>query len=76
MLLNHKAGADHTLAAQTIRMVVDILADKTPEVNNTAHYDNGVRAVPTYLCASVFVDISNYKELLIDSGYYTKEDLQ
>lgn len=65
-----------TLAAQTVRMVFDILAGRTPEVNDTAHYDNGVKAVPTYLCAPVCADVSNYKELLIDSGYYTEEQLQ
>jgi len=28
------------------------------------------------LLEPVSVDISNYEEVLIDSGYYTKEDLQ
>ena len=65
-----------TLAAQTVQMVSDILSGKTPEVNDTANYYNGVKAVPTYLCAPVYVDISNYKELLIDSGYYDYEQMQ
>ncbi len=64
-----------TLAAQTVQMVSDLLAGKTPEVNDTTTYDNGVKVVPTYLCAPVFADISNYKELLIDSGYYTEDQL-
>lgn len=64
-----------TLAAQTVQMVTDILAGNTPEVNDTTTYDNGVKVVPTYLCAPVFADASNYKELLIDSGYYTEDQL-
>lgn len=65
-----------TLAAQTVAMASDILAGKTPEVNDTKSYDNGTGIIPTYLCAPVFADINNYKELLIDSGYYKAEDLQ
>ena len=65
-----------TLAMQTVRMVFDILAGKTPETNDATTYDNGVKIVPTYLCAPVFVDINNYKELLIDSGYYDLEQLR
>ena len=62
-----------TLADQTMKMVADILAGNTPETNAT--YDNGVMEVPSYNCTPVFADASNYKELLIDSGYYTEADL-
>ena len=65
-----------TLAAQTVTMVSDILAGKTPETNDTKTYDNGTGIIPTYLCAPVFADVSNYKELLIDSGYYTEDQLK
>ena len=64
-----------TLAAQTVTMVSDILAGKTPETNDTKSYDNGKGIVPTYLCKPVFADKNNYKELLIDSGYYKAEQL-
>ena len=64
-----------TLAAQTVQMVSDILAGKAPEVNDTKSYDNGKGIVPTYLCKPVFADKNNYKELLIDSGYYKAEQL-
>ena len=56
-----------------MKMVADILAGNTPETNAT--YDNGVMEVPSYNCTPVFADASNYKELLIDSGYYTEADL-
>ena len=65
-----------TLAAQTVQMVSDILAGKAPEVNDTKTYDNGKGIVPTYLCKPVFADVNNYKELLIDSGYYTADQLK
>ena len=32
--------------------------------------------IPSYLCEPVFADVSNYKELLIDSGYYTEDQLK
>lgn len=64
-----------TLAAQTVTMVSDILAGKTPEVNDTKSYDNGTGIIPTYLCKPVFADKNNYKELLIDSKYYTEDQL-
>jgi putative multiple sugar transport system substrate-binding protein len=62
-----------TLAEQTVTMVTDILSGNTPETNAT--YDNGVIEVPSYNCTPVFADVSNYQELLVDSGYYTAEDL-
>lgn len=62
-----------TLAAQTVTMVTDILSGKTPETNAT--YANGVMDVPAYNCTPVFADVNNYQELLIDSGYYTMDQL-
>ncbi len=62
-----------TLAAQTVQMVSDILSDKEPETNNV--YNNNVFDVPSYLCTPVFADASNYESLLIESGYYTADQL-
>ena len=64
-----------TLAEQTVMMVSDLLAGKTPEVNDETTYDNGTGIIPTYLCKPVFADKNNYKELLIDSKYYTEDQL-
>jgi len=64
-----------TLAQRVVTMVIDIMAGKTPEVNDTKSYDNGVKIVPSYLCVPVFADANNYKEILIDSGYYKESDL-
>ena len=52
-----------------------VLTGGEATVNDTETYDNGVKVVPSYLLPPVSVDIDNYKEVLIDSGYYTEEDL-
>ena len=65
-----------TLASQVVKMVGQILKGETVEVNDTETYDNGTGVIPSYLCEPVFADANNYKEMLIDSGYYTEADLQ
>ncbi len=65
-----------TLAAQVVTMIKQIFAGEEVEVNNTTDYDNGVIVVPSFLCTPVFADANNYKELLIDSGYYTEDQLK
>lgn len=65
-----------TLASQVVKMVGQILSGETVDVNDTETYDNGTGVIPSYLCEPVFADINNYKELLIDSGYYAESDLQ
>ena len=65
-----------TLATQVVKMVGQILSGEEVEVNDTESYDNGTGVIPSFLCEPVFADVNNYKELLIDSGYYTEADLQ
>lgn len=64
------------LAEKCVKMVDAIFNGTEPEINDTTTYDNGVKVVPSYLCEPVPVDKTNYKEVLIDSGYYTEADLQ
>ena len=64
-----------TLAAQVVKMVTQILKGEKVEVNDTKTYNNGKITVPSYLCDPVFADANNYKEILIDSGYYKAEDI-
>jgi putative multiple sugar transport system substrate-binding protein len=61
------------LAKVTANMVDAVLSGKQPEVNDTKTYENGVKVVPAYLLKPVSVDASNWKEVLVGSGYY-KED--
>lgn len=64
------------LAAQTVKMVDAIMQGKEAPTNDTETYDNGTGVIPTYLCEPVFADMDNYKELLVDSGYYTEDQLK
>ena len=65
-----------TLASQVVKMVGQILNGETVDVNDEKTYDNGKGIVPSYLCDPVFADVNNYEKLLIDSGYYTADQLQ
>ena len=65
-----------TLASQVVKMVGQIANGETVDVNDTESYDNGTGIIPSFLCEPVFADVNNYKELLIESGYYTEDQLQ
>ena len=64
-----------TLAEKCVTMVDAVLTGSEPEINDTTTYDNGVFVVPSYLCTPVAVDAENYTEVLIDTGYYTAEQV-
>ncbi|WP_240768874.1 multiple monosaccharide ABC transporter substrate-binding protein [Paracoccus liaowanqingii] len=64
------------LARVTVGMVDAMLKGGEPEINDTETYDNGVKVVPAFLLEPVPVDASNVQEVLIDSGYYTAEQIQ
>lgn len=64
------------LAAQTVKMVDSILKGEEAEVNDTESYDNGVAVIPTFLIEPIVADKSNYEELLLESGYYTEDQLK
>ena len=64
------------LASKVVEMVTAIIEGKEVPVNDTESYDNGKGVVPTYLCQPVFADHDNYKEVLIDSGYYKESDVK
>ena len=65
-----------TLAEQVVKMVGQILNGEDVDVNDEETYNNNVIVVPSFLCEPVFADANNYKELLLDSGYYTEDDLK
>lgn len=64
------------LANRAVKVVDAILKGGEVEVNDTETYDNGVKVVPSYLCTPISVDINNYKEVLIDSGYIEESELK
>lgn len=65
-----------TLAAQVVKMVDSIGKGTEPEINDRETYNNGVKVIPSYLCEPVTVTIDNYKEQLLDSGYYKEADIK
>ena len=64
-----------TLASQVVKMVGQILSGSEVDVNDTETYDNGKKVVPAFLCEPTLVTSSNYIEILVDSGYYTEDQL-
>ena len=64
------------LARVTAGMVDAMLSGKKVEVNDTKTYNNKVKIVPSYLLKPVSVDLSNYKQILIGSGYIKDEQLK
>ncbi|MFI6454702.1 multiple monosaccharide ABC transporter substrate-binding protein [Streptosporangium amethystogenes] len=64
------------LAAVTVEMADAVLKGGKPEVNNTEDYDNGNKVVPSNLLEPVIVYKDNYKKVLVDSGYYTEDQLK
>ncbi len=62
------------LAEKAVTMVEAVLEGKEPEINDTDTYNNNVITVPSYLCTPVPVDVENYEEVLIDSGYYSADE--
>jgi putative multiple sugar transport system substrate-binding protein len=65
-----------TLAAQVAKMVDQFLKGETVEINDTETYDNGVKVVPSYLLPVLSVTKDNVTQALVDSGYYTAEEVQ
>lgn len=63
------------LAKKAVDMVNAVLDGGEAEVNDTETYDNGKKVVPSYLLPPVLVDKENYKEILIDGGYYEEGEI-
>jgi putative multiple sugar transport system substrate-binding protein len=64
------------LAKQTAAMVDAALKGQQVPINDTTTYDNGVKVVPSYLLTPFSVDVTNYEKYLVESGYYTADQLK
>ena len=64
------------LSKQAATMVDGALNDTEVEVNDEETYDNGVKVVPSFLIPSVIVTADNYEKELVESEYYTEDDLK
>ncbi|MEH1164301.1 multiple monosaccharide ABC transporter substrate-binding protein [Micromonospora sp. CPCC 205539] len=63
------------LADQAVNASEAFLQDKQPQANDTQTYNNGVKVVPAYLLPIVTVYKEEIKSALIDSGYWTAEEV-
>jgi putative multiple sugar transport system substrate-binding protein len=63
------------LAEQAVNSVQAYSEGTEPEPNDTESYDNGVKVVPSYLLESEVVYADNIQESLVDSGYWTQEQV-
>jgi putative multiple sugar transport system substrate-binding protein len=63
------------LAKAAVAMVDAALNGKDVPVNDTKTYNNGVKVVPSQLLVPVSVDKSNWEQILVGSGYYTKDQI-
>jgi putative multiple sugar transport system substrate-binding protein len=63
------------LADQAVKATDAYLSGGQPEANDTKTYDNGQKVVPSYLLPVVTVYKGDIQKQLIDSGYYTADQV-
>ena len=63
------------LAKVTVDMVEAIEKGTPVPVNDTKTYNNGIKVVPAYLLKPVVVDATNWKQVLVDGGYYKESQI-
>ena len=63
------------LAAAAVEMTLAILDGGEPTINDTETYDNGVKVVPTNQLTPYIVRKDDITPLLVDSGYYTADQV-
>jgi putative multiple sugar transport system substrate-binding protein len=64
------------LATVTVAMIDAIVSGKQPEVNDTKTYSNGKKVVPAFLLKPMVVTRANWKPAVVDTGYYTLDQLK
>ncbi|MDR2722913.1 MAG: sugar-binding protein [Cellulomonadaceae bacterium] len=64
------------LAEQAVIAAQAFATGNTPEANNTTDYDNGVKVVPSFLLQVETVIRDNIQTVLIDSGFFTAEQVE
>lgn len=63
------------LAEQAVIAAQAFLEGDEPEANDTETYDNGVKVVPSYLLPVETVFKDDIQSVLVDSGYWTEEEV-
>ncbi|MFD1529028.1 multiple monosaccharide ABC transporter substrate-binding protein [Pseudonocardia aurantiaca] len=63
------------LAEQAVVAAQAFLGGGQPNANDTTTYDNGVKVVPSYLLPVETVFADNINSVLVDSGYWTADEV-
>src|SRR4051794_37455279 len=63
------------LAEQAVTAAEAFLKGDTPKANDTKTYDNGQKVVPSYLLPVVTVYKDDIQKELVDTGYYTADEV-
>lgn len=63
------------LAEQAVAAASAFAEGNEPEANDTKTYDNGVKVVPSYLLPVETVYADNIQSALVDSGYWTADEV-
>lgn len=63
------------LAEKCVTMVNAVCNGSDPEINDINQYNNRVITVPSYLCEPEIINADNMEAIIIDGGYYSKEEL-
>lgn len=63
------------LAEQAVIATEAYVNGGEPTPNDTETYDNGVKVVPSYLLESEIVVAENVESALVDTGYWTQEEI-
>jgi putative multiple sugar transport system substrate-binding protein len=63
------------LATQAVNAAESFLKGETPESNDDTTYNNGVKVVPSYLLPVETVYKADIQSKLIDSGYWTADEV-
>lgn len=64
-----------TLAAKAVEVTQDYMKGTEPKPNNTTDYDNGTKVVPSFLLPVVTVYKDDIQKELVDSGYWTADEV-
>jgi putative multiple sugar transport system substrate-binding protein len=64
------------LADQAVAAAQAYLGGGQPQANDTKTYDNGVKVVPSYLLPVVTIYKDNIQKELVDTGYWTAQEVQ
>ena len=71
VLMDYKA-----LTGKTVELAKAVLNNSSVPEFDAESLNNGFINAPVYLCEPVCVDYENYEKLIIDTGYYTRRQLE